>query len=302
MKSSYRIGTIWGIPLKIHISLFILLAYISVHAFIASVQEYGILGGLFAVGAVIILQTCIFASIGLHELGHSFVAIRKGCKVREITLMIIGGAAVMENIPRRPRDEFTMAIAGPAVSATLATLLGLLALRFPIQEEATGVAAWIAILFFFTALANGVLAIFNLLPAYPMDGGRMLRAMLSPKLGRLRATRIAMVAGQALALVIGFIAIRGIPPWFRPWNLPLLLIAGFVFITGKREYRQVQIETLMEQRGFAKFFGSGLHETREAPPLDDHTVLISPPPYQRGPADRAHIEKLPKRRFPFFGL
>jgi len=302
MKAAYRIGKIWGIPLKIHISLFLLLAYISLYAFASSVRAHGIGGGLLSVLAVVVLQMFIFASIGLHELGHSFVALRKGCKVREITLLMIGGAAMMENIPRRPRDEFLMAIAGPAVSATLAGILGWFSWHFPIEENPSNLLTWAAsILFFFTALANGMLALFNLLPAYPMDGGRILRALLTPHLGRLHATRIAMHTGQGLAVLIGFVALRGIEPWMRPWNLPLLLIAAFVFVTGKREYRQVQLETLLEQRGFATFSGNHRNRTGEAPPLDEHTVLISPPPYQQGPADRAPIEKLTRRRFPFFG-
>ncbi|MFU8780694.1 MAG: site-2 protease family protein [Kiritimatiellia bacterium] len=298
MKSAYQIGQIWGIPLKIHISLFLLLAYISLHAYFATVGANGFLRALLVVIAVVILQISLFASIGLHELGHSFVAIRKGCKVREITLLIIGGAAVMENIPRRPKDEFTMAIAGPAVSATLAILFGLLSLRFPMESAETFVAAGLALFFFYLALGNAILATFNLLPAYPMDGGRITRALLTPHLGRLRATRFAMIAGRIIAVLIALVAIRGIPPWLVPWNIPLLLIAGFVFVTGNREYRQVQLETLLEQRGFARHFHDAGTQTNE-PPIDDETVLISPPPYSNGPADRAHIEKLAKRHFPF---
>ena len=298
MKSSYRIGSIWGIPLKIHISLFLLLAYISLRAFVIGLQEYGLWHAIMIVLAVVSLQICLFASIGLHELGHSFVAIRKGCKVREITLLIIGGAAVMESIPRRPKDEFSMAIAGPAVSATLAILFGLLAYRYP--PDAEDMRAWLGVLFYYTALGNGLLAIFNLLPAYPMDGGRITRALLTPRLGRLRATRIAMLTGRGFAIAIGAIGLMGLPPWIPRFYIPLLLIAGFVYIMGNREYRQIQLETLLEQRGFKTMPEYEQQGRFQEMPPDDETVLISPPPYRQGPSDHAHIEKEPHNRFSFF--
>jgi Zn-dependent protease len=299
MKTSYQIGKIWDIPLKVHISLLLFLGYIALDAFVGMWTQYGVLQAFISTMAILILLGCFFGCIGLHELGHSFVAIRKGCKVREITLLIIGGAAVMENLPKRPKDEFIMAAAGPAVSATLALAFGLVSMQFPNQGQSSyWGSAWGAF-FYYLTYWNTSLAIFNLLPAYPMDGGRITRALLTPRLGRLRATRIAMLAGRAVAILMALIAIRGISPYVAPWNIPLLLVAGFVFITGNREYRQIQIETLLEQRGFTRHFGSH-SEASGSPPIDDTTAWISPPPYSDGPADHAKIEKLGKRRFPFF--
>jgi Zn-dependent protease len=294
-KSAYHIGSVWGIPLKIHISLFLLLGYISLRALLTGTRAFGLIGGILSVLEVVFLLAFIFLSIGLHELGHSFIALRKGCKVREITLLFFGGAAVMEQIPRRPKDEILMAAAGPAVSACLAAILGSLAFLFPLFD-AHGLMTWIGRLIFLAALANGILAIFNLLPAYPMDGGRILRAALTPRLGRLRATRLAATAGRVVAIGIAAVALLGLPPFFPSMNLPLLFLAGFVFYVGNREYRQVQLETLMEQRGFAAYRGTDTaYRSYEEPP-DENTVLISPPPYQDGPSGHAHIERLPNRR------
>ncbi len=287
MKSAYRIGTVWDIPIKIHISLFLLLAYISLRALLFALRQGNLLVALVQVTAVLLMQGFIFASIALHELGHSFVAIRKGCKVREITLIFIGGAAVMENIPRKPRDEILMAAAGPLVSASLALFFGLA--YWLLSSFESHLMEWVQTFLLFTALANTLLAVFNLIPAYPMDGGRILRACLTPRFGRLRATRIAATAGRVLALALGAIAMVGIPRVFPPLNFPLLFLAGFVYFVGNREYRQVQIETLMQERGFPNPFGNDPDDDPE--PIDDHTVLISPPPYRDGPADRAPIER-----------
>ncbi len=282
IRTSYHIGTIWGIPLKLHISLFLLLGYISLRTLFSALAQSHLLVALLQVAIIILLQGFLFLSIALHELGHSFVAMHKGCRVREITLLIIGGAAVMDNMPRKPRDELLMAIAGPAVSASLALLFGV---AFLALRPASGpVAEWVQVFLLFTAIANAVLAGFNLIPAYPMDGGRVLRALLSPHLGRLRATRAAATAGRGFAILLGVAALSGVPPIIPPMSFPLLLIAGFVFFVGNREYRQVQVETLMEERGFSS-------PLSEPGPTDDQAAWISPPPYRSGPADQAPVQR-----------
>jgi Zn-dependent protease len=298
MRSSYRIGTIWGIPINLHISLFILLAYFSVMTFMDAFRQQGFIASMLHVAFILIINILFFISIGLHELGHAFVAIRKGSRVRSITLMIIGGAAMMESIPRKPKDEALMAAAGPMVSIILSILFGGIALLLLTVFPQTPLVAWVMWIFIAISMLNGFLAIFNLLPAYPMDGGRILRCLLTPHFGRLRATRIAVTSGRLIAVALGCLAIFGIPPWLPDWNIPLMIIAGFVFMTGKKEYQQIKIETLMEERGFVPRQGS---ENRPKPPIDENTVLVSPPPYdQEGSYDRAHIEKVSQNRSPFF--
>lgn len=284
MKSEYRIGRVWGIPINLHISLFLLMAYMA--------YQGAMTGGWKALVFILVFEVLLFSSIALHELGHSFVAIRKGCRVREITLMFIGGAAQMEQIPRRPRDELLMAIAGPAVSVVVGTLAISGSLLLPATRDS--LSEWIAALFSFVGWANLILAGFNLLPAFPMDGGRVFRAMLTPTFGRLHATRIAALTGKGVAVLFVVVGIFGLPgvPFLKDGSIGLLLIAGFVFMIGEREYRQVQVEELMRSRGF----GDGAPpppppSDRETPPLDDHTVLISPPPYAKGPAQKAEIQR-----------
>ncbi len=284
MKSEFRIGRVWGIPINLHISLFLLMAYMAITS--------GARGGWRDVLFMLAFEVLLFTSIALHELGHSFVAIRKGCRVREITLMFIGGAAQMEQMPRRPRDELQMAIAGPAVSI----LLGALSITGALLLAAKPgpLSGWFADLLVYAGVANIMLAGFNLLPAFPMDGGRVFRAMLTPKLGRLNATRVAALAGKGIAVLFVLIGLFGIPgvPWFKGGSYGLLLIAGFVFMVGEREYRQVQIEELLRSRGFGDSTPPPPPPfDQETPPLDDHTVLISPPPYAKGPAQKAEIQR-----------
>jgi len=298
MKSEYRIGSIWGIPINLHVSLFLLMGYLALRGGWEGFETGGLLGGAFSIVFILLFEVLVFSSIALHELGHSFVAIRKGCRVREITLMFIGGAAKMEQIPRRPLDEFLMAIAGPTVSAALGAMTITSAILLP--ADAGLLVAALKTLLRYLGFVNILLAGFNLLPAFPMDGGRILRAMLTPKLGRLRATLAAVWLGKAIAVLFAVIGLFGIPS-VTSSNPFMLFIALFIFIYGEREYRMVQVEELMRQRGFGDT-PSPFSSDGEMPP-DDNTVLISPPPYAKGPARRTEIQReRPARGNPFRDL
>ncbi len=260
MFTSYRIATVWGIPIRLNWSLVIALLILA--------RQFGWAEGL-------LVGIGFFTSIVLHELGHSLVALRKGIRVRQITLMCIGGAAQMDRLPERPRDEILLAIAGPIVSAVLGfTLIGL-AIVLPMRPMAsTGIDI-------FTLLGglNIGLALFNLLPAFPMDGGRILRAALSLRVGRLRATAAAARIGQILA--IGF----GLYGLFH-WNLLLIAVAFFVYLSAGTEYRHVRAQEQARRMGgsFWSFFDDAAPE-----PIPEDRVLISPPPYARGPHHKADI-------------
>jgi Zn-dependent protease len=285
IKSEYRVGKVWGIPIKIHISLLLLMLYMATRGALGGAREAGLIGGITSVIFVILLEVLIFSSIALHELGHSFVAIRKGCRVREITLMFIGGAAKMERIPTKPRDELLMAIAGPAVSLTLG-IVGLSLGSSAIKSG--GFSSFPGYLIYIAGMVNLILAGFNLLPAFPMDGGRVFRALLTPRYGRLKATYLASRVGRLAAVclfIIGLFGLKGVP-FFAPGNPFLVMISVFVFITADREYRMVQVEELMRKRGF-NYAWPGMEEPE--PPDDDSTVLISPPPYERGPSSRSEL-------------
>ena len=255
LPGSYQIARVWGIPIKVHVTLILILPFLA--------WQYG---AVTAIG----LEVGIFASIVLHELGHSLVALRKGCRVREILLLPIGGAAQMEQIPERPWDEFQMALAGPLVSVLLFLILyfGGRYVPLPLLPELPINAVQ------YLGAVNAALAVFNLLPSFPMDGGRILRAVLSPRLGRLRATHIAARLGQLLALAFGVWACLDLPA-----RLVGLMIAAFIFLAAGVEYRRVRIEA-------ARRHVHELWSWPVPPPLPTDRIVVSPPPYDRDAGGR----------------
>jgi Zn-dependent protease len=304
LKMEYRIGRVWGIPIKIHISLFALVAFLVSQGGIEGAKAGGVLAGAIGMLFMLLLAILVFSSIALHELGHSFVALRKGCRVHEITLMFIGGAAKMEQMPSKPKDECLMAIAGPAVSL----VLGGIGIAASISlNNTTGLWKFLEWILFQTGRLNLVLAVFNLIPAFPMDGGRVFRALMTPKHGRLKATYLASRLGRTLAIVFFIVGIFGVEaiPFLRGGTPTLVIIAIFIFITADKEYRMVQFEELMKQRGF----GSAWPGMQPPPPpqemdVDDETVLISPPPYAKGPAAKTELHHAEESDNPikrFFG-
>jgi Zn-dependent protease len=276
-NASYKIATIFGIPIKLHASVIILLfMYMSDFSF-----PYGIL-----------IAAGILTSICLHELGHSLVAMSKKCRVREITLMFMGGVAQMESIPRKPVDEFLMAIAGPIVSVSLGVALIVTGLRFPLPPIPElgrtgfpffGVVSWN--FFFFLGVVNCFLAVFNMIPAFPMDGGRVLRAGLTPFLGRLKATRIAVGIGKFSAVAFG---IWGFMEPFSFWPMALGL---FIYFAANQEYRMVLMQERGRPFGFWDWVRKASGQQTAAEKVDQDQVTISPPPYERGPSSRSSLSE-----------
>jgi len=284
-NSAFRVARVWGIPIKLHVSLIIVFLILGVETSRAGGGPATVLQG-FAIYALVLL------GIALHELGHSFVAIRKGCRVREITLLFIGGVAQMEQIPQRPRDEFQMAIAGPAVSFVLGGVL----LAAGILVMGAAQLRWMYKLgevILVAGIVNCILGGFNLVPAFPMDGGRVLRSLLSAKLGRLRATFVAARLGKIVAILFGFIGWFGIAgvPFLRPRHWFLIVIAFFIYSAAGNEYRAEQIKEARRKRsgqgGWDPFTGAC-----GPPPDSEDEVLIGPPPYGREPEQRTEIRHL----------
>lgn len=215
-----------------HWTFLLLIAYI---VFVATRQGASVLGAVVAV----LFVCAIFVCVVLHELGHALTARRFGIGTRGITLLPIGGVAALERMPTEPVQELLIALAGPAVNVVIAALLfpavlliGDIAMpEMPFAPEGAG---------FFTHLAvvNVALVVFNLLPAFPMDGGRVLRALLAVKLDYARATGIAAAAGQVMAVL------------FLLWGLMapsplLLLIAVFVYLGGQAEATAAQARSAL---------------------------------------------------------
>ena len=230
MSWSFRIGRIAGIPIFVHWTFLILLAWL-VYGHWSSGHDLATT--LEGVGFVL----SIFGCVVLHELGHALAARRYGVPTADITLLPIGGVARLQRIPEHPLEELVVAIAGPMVNVAIVGLLLLVGVRWPGTPVGGGAGEdgqfLIAASFFPKLLAvNTFLVLFNLLPAFPMDGGRVLRALLALKLDYVRATRIAASIGQLMAIGFGFLGLTG--------NPMLLLIALFVWIGAEGEARMVQ--------------------------------------------------------------
>lgn len=218
---SWTIGSLFGVRIRIHATFTLLLAWI-----VASNTMSG--EGTAATIRAVVMTLSLFAIVVMHEFGHVLAARRYGIVTRDIMLLPIGGVASMERLPDDPRQEFVVAIAGPAVNVALA--LGFAALAFALDRPlaAAGVlehADWVGQLFW----ANVVLAVFNLIPAFPMDGGRALRALLAGRVGARAATTLAVRLGRVVAVAMGVLGVL--------YNPMLLLIAVFVWFAGAAEAR-----------------------------------------------------------------
>jgi Zn-dependent protease/predicted transcriptional regulator len=228
MRWSFRIAKVDGIDIKVHITFFLIL--------ILGAVEWGTLtgtteGALFGVVLMILLFTCVT----LHELGHSIVAKRFGIPVREIILFPLGGVANITKNPDKPLHDLLISIAGPMVNVVIALILflaigssgrvSLLDGRGLVQDFQTpslqGMLLWLL-------AANVTLVIFNLVPAFPLDGGRAFRAILAMFIGYRRATRIASIVGELLAIVIGIYGLMS-------GNFVLALIAVIIFFGANQE-------------------------------------------------------------------
>lgn len=230
MKGSFKLGNIKGIGIFIHWSFSLIIAYI-----IYSNYRAGHNAEQIAWSVIFILS--IFMTVFLHELGHALAAKKYNIKTKDITILPIGGLARLERIPEKPSEELVVAIAGPLVNIALAVITGLF-ITIPDLKELTvqltgGVNQSNFFLNFF--IVNIWLAIFNLVPAFPMDGGRVLRAILSMKFERHVATNIAARIGQLLALVFIFIGFN---------SNPFLIFIGLFIILG------AQAEVEMTKTGF----------------------------------------------------
>lgn len=215
---SLRIGRIAGIPIDVHATFLLLLAWLALAPLAegASIEK-----GLSSAGFTVL----VFGTVVLHELGHALVARRFGYQTQRILLLPIGGIASLSRMPTRPIEELLVAIAGPAVNVVLALLLGgaCLLVGEPLVASGIDQGSLLARLFW----VNVALCVFNLLPAFPMDGGRALRAVLSTFTDRVRATALAAAIGRALAVALGVFGLA-----FQPM---LALVAIFVWSAGRVE-------------------------------------------------------------------
>jgi Zn-dependent protease/CBS domain-containing protein len=230
MKWSWKIGALVGIELRIHVTFLLLLGWVGAAHWMSGKSLDAVLNGLAFILA-------LFGCVLLHELGHSLAARKYGIPTRDITLLPIGGVARLERMPEKPAQEFWVALAGPAVNVVIAAaLLVWLSVTnewAPLSRLNVASGPFLKRLL----VANVWLVLFNLIPAFPMDGGRVLRAVLASRMEYVKATQIAAGVGQALAFVLGFIGLFT--------NPMLLFIALFVWIGASQEASATQMTSAL---------------------------------------------------------
>lgn len=239
MKSSFTVGHLFGIPVKIHFSLIIILPffawafgnniiYLTENTDIARRQ---LLLNPYLLG--LIMAVMLFVSILLHELAHSLVARTKDIETTDITLMLFGGLANIEELSEDPKDEMKIAASGPLTSLALGLIgvfVGTFAPNFIFED--------LRLIILYTGQLNIFLAIFNLLPAFPSDGGRILRAFIAQRTSFRRATEIASRFGKGFALVFGILG-------FMSGNFLLIFIAFFIYIGASQEHQFSNIKSAL---------------------------------------------------------
>jgi Zn-dependent protease/CBS domain-containing protein len=220
MKWSWKLGKFAGIEVYLHATFVLFVVWIAITHWMAGHGLAQIVSGTAFILA-------LFTSVLLHEFGHALTAQRCGIRTRNITLLPIGGIAQLERLPEDPKQELAVALAGPAVNAVIAAGLFLFLSAVggiePIENLALTQGVWLERVM----LANLTLTFFNLLPAFPMDGGRALRAILKFRLPAPRATQVAATVGQSFAIVFGVIGLL--------FNPMLLLIAIFIWFGASQE-------------------------------------------------------------------
>jgi stage IV sporulation protein FB len=259
MSWSLKLFSVRGIDIRVHATFVLILIWAAYYW--GDSAGFGMRGAVFGVIATLLLFVCVV----LHELGHSFVALHYGIGVRDIVLLPIGGVASLEQIPDKPRQEFNIAIAGPLVNVAIAAvliiagaILDATAIISPdtIDDEVrqTGLDDLLT----YITTANIYLAIFNLIPAFPMDGGRVLRSLLAMRLDYRRATEIAVSVGQAMAFLLGL-------GGFMLGNFFLVLIAVFVWFGASQEGQAVAIRSVL---GRARVGDAMIRAPRTLAPAD----------------------------------
>ncbi len=224
MSWSIPIGVVGGTVIRIHVTFVLLLLWIGIAQYAQGGAQAAVQGVAFVV--------LVFVCVVLHEFGHVFAARRYGVTTPDITLLPIGGVARLTRIPENPSQELVIAVAGPLVNVVIAAVLYLILGKFTpfagTEVQNPGVDMLTRL-----ASVNVFLVLFNAIPAFPMDGGRVLRALLAYRLGFTRATQVAATVGQGLAFLFGLVGLFG--------NPLLLFIALFVYLGASAEAHSVQM-------------------------------------------------------------
>jgi len=228
MSWSLNIGTIAGTAVRVHVTFLLFLGWIFAASWVA--------GGATTAWQGLAFMVLLFACVVAHEFGHIFTARAFGVSTPDVTLLPIGGVARLERIPEEPSEEFLVAIAGPLVNVAIALALIMLAGAHVRTGDLYAVESPHTSMIDRLAAVNLFLAVFNMIPAFPMDGGRVLRAILASRVGYVRATEIAAFVGQGVAFALGFIGLFA--------NPMLIFIAIFVYLAASSEAHLVAIRAM----------------------------------------------------------
>jgi len=253
MGNSIRLFSVKGIDIKVHITFPLILVW--------SAIQFGLLSGRGLEGAIfgIVVTLILFVIVVLHELGHSIAALRYGVPVKQIVLLPIGGVAQLSRMPEKPIEEFVIAIAGPLVNFGLAIVLAVFAVvlgleigigNMPLTFSRLARASLQSV-FAYVFISNLFLGLFNLIPAFPMDGGRVFRSLLATRINYAQATRIAVTVGQGIAWLMALWGLLG-------GGLFIIVIAVFILIGASQEGQLVQLKSLFEGLRVEQAFSRGV--------------------------------------------
>ncbi|CCJ35123.1 putative zinc metalloprotease [Methanoculleus bourgensis MS2] len=281
MDASLEIGNLAGIPVKLHWSFLLvipLFAWIIGSQIELTVELIAILFGVpidltlivanfnpYILGTVVALG--LFVGVFVHEMAHSLIAKAKGIKIHSITLLILGGVSQMEETMPDPKVELPMALAGPLTSLAVGVICGVLVYVFEAVVPDPAVAGVLIFVFGYLGLLNVLLFGFNLLPAFPMDGGRVLRAWLARRMPLSRATRIAADVGKAFAVLFGIIG-------FLLLNPILIIIAFFIYIGANQEATYLRYNILLQDVTVADAMNSPVITVEPTMPLSQVIAMM----------------------------
>lgn len=254
-EQAWRLGTFANIPVKVHWTFFLILAFFGYDAWS---QGTGLEGIVIELCFVLTLFLCVL----LHEFGHALTAKKYGIVTEDIILLPIGGVARLRNLPEKPVQELVIAVMGPAVNVVIAILIvvyfiatyGLSYFSIQLIEELNSI-SWSGFLPKLL-ISNVALVVFNMIPAFPMDGGRVLRAFLAMGFGKLKATRIASIIAQIICTIWIIAAIY--------FGLYLLaVIGGFIFMSATQEYRSVALDAAIRNKTINDCYRKEYHSFTE---------------------------------------
>ncbi len=258
MKWSLKLGTIAGTQVRVHITFWLLLIWIGFMHYL--------IGGLDAAWVGVLFILAVFACVVAHEFGHALAARRYGIRTPDITLLPIGGLARLERMPDEPRQELVIAVAGPLVNVVIALLLFIYLAGNVSYEHLLMIEDPRANFLSRLAAVNIFLVVFNMIPAFPMDGGRVLRALLAFRMPWAKATQIAASIGQGFAFALGFIGLF--------LNPILIFIAIFVYLAAAAEAQNAQIRDVSSSVLTGDVMVTDFGTLRESSSVDEAIELL----------------------------